>query len=186
MIQIRDRHLPDARLAALVSEVVALVQGSSSRVVVNDRLDVALACGAAGVHLRADSPPAARVRPFVPAGFLIGRSVHGTEDAVKAAAEADYLIAGTVWASESKPGRASLLGIGGLAEIARAVRVPVLAIGGVDIEHVGAVSAAGARGLAAIGLFLGPSRGSAAPCRAVALTGIVQDVRARFDTSRYH
>jgi thiamine-phosphate diphosphorylase len=149
-------------------------------VIVNDRLDVALACGAGGVHLRADSAPASAVRQRVPEGFLVGQSVHRVEEAVVAAPHVDYLIAGTVWPSASKATLPRCLGPDGLAEIVRAVRVPVLAIGGVDHNRLAAVAAAGAAGAAAIGLFqdldTAPAR-----CRATQLTGIVDRARARFD-----
>jgi thiamine-phosphate diphosphorylase len=155
LIQVRERDLDTSRLAELVSTIVDTVRGSTTRVVVNDRLDVALACGAGGVHLRSDSISAAEARSMSPAGFLVGRSVHGVEDAVAHAAAVDYLVAGTVFPTPSKPGATTLLGVHGLHEIARAVHKPVLAIGGVTIEHVPEIAAAGAAGFAAIGLFLG-------------------------------
>ena len=76
VIQIRERDLEADALARLVSAVLTIATGSRTRVVVNDRVDVALACGAHGVHLRADSFEAGAARRLVPAGFLIGRSVH--------------------------------------------------------------------------------------------------------------
>jgi thiamine-phosphate pyrophosphorylase len=153
LLQIRERDLETADLAALVSDAVAVTRGTSSRVVVNDRLDVALACGADGVHLRADSIAPADARRIVPPGFLIGRSVHAVAD-VSAAADCDYLIAGTVFPSPSKDDRTPLLGIAGLRAIARAARVPVLAIGGVTAARFDEILEAGAAGVAGIGLFL--------------------------------
>jgi thiamine-phosphate pyrophosphorylase len=159
----------------LVAEVVRLTRATGTRVVVNERLDVALACGADGVHLRGDSISAARARSMAPAGFLIGRSVHGVDEAVRAAPGVDYLIAGTVFPTPSKPGRHELLGIEGLAAIGRAVTVPVLAIGGVSMDRIGTVAEAGAAGLAAIGLFLEQGAGLAA---------VVREARWRFDSAR--
>jgi thiamine-phosphate diphosphorylase len=175
-VQIRERELPSSELAALVVESVARARGSATRVIVNDRLDVALACGAAGVHLRADSAPASTVRHSVPSGFLVGQSVHTVEEAAAVESHVDYLIAGTVWPSASKERAGPFLGTDGLANIARAVNVPVLAIGGVDSSRFAAVALSGAAGVAAIGLFLGD--GPTAPCRAVPLTQIVQAARA--------
>lgn len=181
LIQVRERDLEAGALAALVAELLAATRGSSTRIIVNDRLDVALACGAAGVHLRGDSLPIAAARRLAPQGFLIGRSVHGVDEAIGAAG-ADYLIAGTVFASASKPADAPLLGIEGLGAIARAVSVPVLAIGGIDGARVGAVAAAGAAGLAAIGLFMASHPDAeVAGCRVVELRQIVKNARSRFD-----
>src|SRR5205814_1224408 len=100
LIQVRERDLNAADLAALVSAVVKVSRGSGTRVLVNDRVDVALATGADGVHLRSDSVPADAVRRLVSAGFLIGRSVHRVDEAVAAGA-VDYLIAGAVFPTRS-------------------------------------------------------------------------------------
>jgi thiamine-phosphate pyrophosphorylase len=153
LIQVRERDLDAADLAALAGDVVSLARGSRTRVVVNDRLDVALACGADGVHLRGDSIPALQARRLAPAGFLIGRSVHGVDE-VPATEGCDYLIAGTVFLSPSKDRRAPLLGLDGLRAIVCAARVPVLAIGGVTPDRFDEIAAAGAAGVAGIGLFL--------------------------------
>jgi thiamine-phosphate diphosphorylase len=180
LVQIRERDLEAAALAALVREALAAVRGSRTRVIVNDRVDVALACGAHGVHLRGDSLPPARVRELAPSPFLIGRSVHGTGD-LAASAGADYLIAGTVFASPSKPAGHPLLGVDGLRAVAGAARVPVLGIGGVTIDRIEAVAAAGAAGVAAIGLFVRDDGTAVAACHACPLEHVVAEARARFD-----
>jgi thiamine-phosphate pyrophosphorylase len=166
-------------LARLVSDVVALARGTATRVIVNDRLDVALAAGAAGVHLRSDSIGTRDARAIVPSGFLVGRSVHDVKD-LDAADGADYVIAGTVWPSLSKASTDPRLGVDGLSAIVRAAAVPVIAIGGMQLDNLAAVRTAGAAGIAAIGLFLSEETG---PCRAISLANIVTAVRARFDTS---
>jgi thiamine-phosphate pyrophosphorylase len=158
LIQIRERDLDASALASLVVRIAEVTRGSRTRVVVNDRVDVALACGAGGVHLRGDSMAASRVRSIVPQGFLLGRSVHERDEAVAAAHDADYLIAGTVFPTASKPGRIDLLGVDGLEAIAAAVRIPVLAIGGITVERAAEVVAAGAAGIAAVGLFADADR----------------------------
>jgi thiamine-phosphate diphosphorylase len=175
LIQVRERDLQTAHLVDVVGDLADIVRGSPTRVVVNDRLDVALACGAGGVHLRSDSIPPAAVRSAAGSGLLIGRSVHRLDEAIEQAAAVDYLIAGTVFPSASKP--ICLLGESGLSQLARAVSVPVLAIGGVTVERVARIAAAGASGVAAIGLFL-PSASS--------MTHVVAAVRAQFDTSERH
>jgi thiamine-phosphate pyrophosphorylase len=153
LIQVRERDLETADLARLVSDLVRVSRGSGTRVVVNDRLDVALACGADGVHLRHDSIRAETVRTIAPAGFLVGRSVNGLAEA-EGAGPVDYLIAGPVFPTPSKPAATRMLGLDGLAEVVQAVAVPVLAIGGITRERLDEVAATGAAGAAGIGLFI--------------------------------
>jgi thiamine-phosphate pyrophosphorylase len=153
LIQVRERDLPAAPLARLVEDLLAVCHGSGTRVVVNDRADVALACGADGVHLRHDSVAAESVRAIAPPGFIIGRSVHGVDEAASAG-PVDYLIAGTVFPTASKPGAGSTIGVDGLTRIVHAVTVPVLGIGGISAESLDAIAAAGAAGVAGIGLFI--------------------------------
>jgi thiamine-phosphate pyrophosphorylase len=185
LIQLRERDLEAADLAGVARELLAVTRGTTTRLVVNDRLDVALACGADGVHLRADSIPVAAARRFAPEGFLIGRSVHAVEDAAQAAG-ADYLVAGTVFATASKPASPSLLGLDGLRTIVSAARAPVLAIGGITEGRCDDVAGAGAAGIAAIGLFMAAEvddRGSdPSPCAAIPLVDIVDRARAKFDS----
>lgn len=154
LIQIRERDLDDCDLLPLTVRCVAAVAGTHARVVVNDRLDVALAARAHGVHLRSDSFEACRVRSIAPAGFLVGRSIHGVDDARRADENdgLDYLIFGTVFETGSKAGRRPA-GPGALEEIASATAIPVLAVGGVTAENASLVARAGAAGIAAIGLF---------------------------------
>jgi thiamine-phosphate pyrophosphorylase len=180
LIQVRERDLEAAALAALVADIVAATRRTPTRVVVNDRLDVALASGADGVHLRSDSVAVAAARQMSPSGFLIGRSVHRIEDLIGAHG-ADYLIAGTVFPSASKGG-GRLLGVDGLREIAHASAAPVLAIGGITVERLDAVAAAGAAGFAAIGFFMHGGDAAADDCRAHALHEIVAKARVRFDS----
>ena len=178
-IIVRERDLEARDLTGLTRDIVALSRGSSTRVLVSDRLDVALATGADGVHLRGDSFSASEVRSMTPTPFLVGRSVHGLSEALQVI-DVDYLIAGTVWPSESKSGLDQLLGLDGLMALTKAVQVPVLAIGGVTIDRIAAVASAGGAGVAAIGLFMDASP---AGCRATSLQAIAQAARTRFDTS---
>jgi thiamine-phosphate pyrophosphorylase len=183
LVQVRERDLEAAALCAIVRDILDEARGSSTRVVVNDRLDVALACGADGVHLRGDSLSTCAARRLAPKHFLIGRSVRSVEDAVSAA-EADFLIAGTVFPTASKPEAASWLGVEGLRAIVAAVRVPVLAIGGVTEATCEQVARTGSAGCAAIGLFMDAdeSRGNEG-CRAVPLVDTVARMRRLFDNS---
>jgi len=182
LVQVRERDLEGGALAALVTSLLAVTRGTRTRLIVNDRLDVALACAADGVHLRGDSVPVEAARRISPSGFLIGRSVHAADEAVDAGTGADFLTAGTVFPSASKAPGTRLLGIEGLRSIVSAVGVPVLAIGGMSGERIAQAASAGAAGIAAIGLFTGPhADAQAGGCRAGDLRQIVNDVRMRFD-----
>lgn len=154
LIQIRERDLDGGPLARLATACVEAVGGTNARVLVNDRFDVALAARAHGVHLRSDSFPASRIRACAPRGFLIGRSVHSVSDAVAAAEDAavDYLVFGTVFASDSKPDRPAV-GLRDLTAVAGATRLPVLAIGGMTSARVADVMRTGAAGVAGISMF---------------------------------
>ena len=157
LVQIRERDLDGGSLTRLVSTCVAAVRSSRTRILVNDRLDVALAAGAHGLHLRGTSFGAARVRALVPPAFLVGRSVHSVKEAVEAADEGglDYLIFGSVFETTSKPGQTPA-GVAELSAVAHATCLPVLAVGGVTPERIGEVMRAGACGAAAIGMFNSP------------------------------
>jgi thiamine-phosphate pyrophosphorylase len=179
LIQVRERDLEARALTRLVTRIMQCARGTRTRIVVNERVDVALAAGADGVHLRRDSLAVADARQLAPPGFLVGRSVGSVEQAV-AAGDADYLIAGTLWETESKPKDHPLLGIAGFAAVAAAVTVPVLAIGGVTAGRASAVAEAGGKGIAAIGLFL--AGGGVGSCRAMPLRAVVEQLRGSFDT----
>jgi thiamine-phosphate pyrophosphorylase len=185
LVQVRERDLDANELAGLVSSLVTVTRGSRTRLVVNDRIDVALACGADGVHLRGDSIGVEDARSLAPEGFLIGRSVHSVTDAVRAAG-ADYLIAGSVFPSPSKARATAWLGAAGLRAIVRASRPPVLAIGGIDDTRFDEIAETGAAGIAAIGLFIrsGEVSGteSGGVCRSMPLEDLLGQARARFDS----
>lgn len=147
-IQVREKDLTAAGLWRLGQEVAAAVRAAGSLLLVNGRLDVALALGADGVHLGGDALPVAAARRVAGPGFLIGASVHSLAEAVAAAsAGADYLIFGNVFETSSKPGLAGR-GLEALAAVCAAVPVPVVAIGGVAAGNVSAVRRAGAAGAA--------------------------------------
>ena len=153
LVQIRERDLEAADLARLISDVVALARGSSTRVLVNDRADVAIACGADGVHLRETSIAPQDLRRLS-ATLVVGRSVHSVAR-LREAGRVDYLMAGTVFPTESKGAPVTMLGRGGLEAMVRAAgEIPVLAIGGISAARVAEVSRAGAAGIAAIGAFI--------------------------------
>lgn len=162
LIQVRERGLEDADLLDLVAGIVRRA-GGRARVVVNDRADVALAAGAAGVHLPAAAISAARLRTLVPSSFVVGRSVHSVDEAQRAERDGgcDYLVFGSVFETASKPAGHVPAGPEALAAVCAAVTLPVLAIGGISSERAGVMAAAGAAGIAAIGLFTHPEAAAA-------------------------
>jgi thiamine-phosphate pyrophosphorylase len=153
-IQIREKDLSARALFELVETVRKLPNPHSSKILVNSRADVALASGAAGVHLPSGSPPA---RLWRRPGFLVGVSCHSVEDVRNAEAEgADYVLFGPVFAPLSKPASLEprgMEGLEGLARAAGAVKIPVLALGGVTRENSAACMSAGAAGVAGISVF---------------------------------
>lgn len=159
LIQIREHGLEAGRLTRVVQSCVEAVAGTRARVIVNDRLDVALAARAHGLHLRETSIPPRDAREISPPRFLIGRSVHTVEDAKRLGRDEDldYLIFGPVFPTPSKPG-VPAVGLQPLGLVVQGTTVPVLAIGGVDGSNAREVGAAGAAGLAAIRLWAASSQ----------------------------
>ncbi|MFN8592334.1 MAG: sulfur carrier protein ThiS [Thermomicrobiales bacterium] len=146
-VYLRDVALSPTELGSLVAEIRAR-GGPALTVLVNGGPGVALVAGA-GLHLRERDMGASAARSALGEAALIGRAVHDTAGA-RAAAGADYLLAGHVYPSASKPGQPPL-GLAGLAAIVAAAPCPVLAIGGITPERVAAVIATGAAGIAVIG-----------------------------------
>lgn len=161
-IQIREKDLSAAALFELVRDAEEMARGLT-RVLVNDRLDVALAAGAGGVHLGETSPPAGAVvrwlRRAKDSGrargeFLVGVSCHSLEAALAAErAGADYVIFGPVFETPSKAAFGPPQGLARLEAVCSRVQVPVLAIGGMTAENAGSCFSSGAAGIAAIRLF---------------------------------
>src|SRR6266571_5066608 len=148
MIQARLKGAPARELAALAR---ALVSALPVPVLVNDRVDVALATGAAGAHLGQDDPPLDALRPHVPPGFILGLSVGSRDEADRAALwPADYWSVGPCFATATKPDAGAPLGVEGFAALARTAPsgVPVIAIGGLTAGNAAAIVAAGAVGIA--------------------------------------
>jgi thiamine-phosphate pyrophosphorylase len=168
-IQIREKDLSGRVVSALTRDALSRISKHddsaqrATRVIVNDRLDVALAEGAGGVHLGGNSLPvaeasrllAANTHAQVPSGdFLVGVSCHSLEAATTAASRgADYIFFGPVFATPSKAQYGLPQGLERLREVCSSVAIPVLAIGGITLQNAPACLAAGARGIAAIRLF---------------------------------
>ncbi len=171
LVQIREKDLATRELLELVQSAVGAAEGTATRVVVNDRLDVALAAGAAGVHLGTGSLPAGVARRHVPSGFLIGVSCHSLEEALDAQqAGADYAVLGPIFETPSKQAYGPPLGLEKLRQVATRVKVPVLALGGITVERVKSCLEAGAAGIAGISIFQS----------CASLTERVRDLRTQF------
>jgi thiamine-phosphate pyrophosphorylase len=166
-IQLREKDLEGRALGEWTRNCVSVARGSQTQVIVNDRLDVAVTCDAAGVHLGEESLPVRDVVEWcaqrreasdgpskLAATFLIGRSCHSLEAARAAEADgASYIFFGPVFATPSKAKFGPAQGVDKLAEVCRSVRIPVVSIGGISLSNAAECFRAGAAGIAAIRMF---------------------------------
>ena len=153
-IQIREKDLSARDLRSLVQAALGLPNPRHVVILVNTRVDVALAAGASGAHLPAGSPPPQAWRAVVPKGFLIGVSCHTVEEVGAAQKEgADYVVFGPVFAPLSKASDLPPRGLDGLAQAVMAVSIPVFALGGITEENMPLCVASGAKGVAGISMF---------------------------------
>ena len=159
LIQIREKRLSARVLFELATRVVELSKGTSTRILINDRADIAAGAGAAGVHLTSQSIEAATIRETFGEEFLIGASTHSIGEATAARdGGADFAVIGPIFETSSKPAYGPPLGLDALTEAARSLTpFPVLALGGVSVENALQCLRAGARGIAGISLFAEPA-----------------------------
>ena len=150
-IQLRGKDQPAREQVDLARALLAETRAASALLWINDRLDVALAAGADGVHLGQDDLPVEAARRIVPPGFAIGISAE-TPELARAAERggADYVGTGPVYETGSKADAGAAVGLARVSDVAAAVRIPVLGIGGIAAENAGAVARAGAAGVAVI------------------------------------
>jgi thiamine-phosphate pyrophosphorylase len=146
--QIRAKSLPDDELLAFTQKVIAVVRPLGARVIVNDRVDVALAAGADGVHLGAHDLPVTHARRIAPDLLIGGTCRNRTAARAARAAGADYAGFGPVFATSSKDGLPAALGVRAIS--AAAGSLPLVAIGGIDAANATSVRQAGAHGIAVI------------------------------------
>jgi thiamine-phosphate pyrophosphorylase len=153
-IQIREKDLSDRALFVLACDAVALAGNRGCRILINGRADIALAAGAAGVHLPSSGLRVEELKRAVPSGFLIGVSAHSLKEARCAAgAGAHYVLLGPIYCTESKAPLGSPLGLKLLRRACSIVPVPIIAIGGLSLANTDVVLNAGAAGIAGISMF---------------------------------
>ena len=154
VVHLREKDLPPKELYHLAARLRKVTLGRAL-LIINDRIDIALAISADGVHLPGDSVPTYVAKKLGADRLIVGRSVHSVEEALEAEAEeADYVILGTIYKSASHPGLRPA-GLGLVREVREAVGLPVYAIGGIDASNAAEVVAAGADGIAVIRAILG-------------------------------
>ena len=155
-IQLRERDLSARELVTLAREVQAVTAPRRSQLLINDRIDVALALEGVGVHLRSNSLPVSVARQLLGAQRLLGVSVHAVEEVLSAQSQgADYIVLGPIYETPSKQMFGPPLGIHTLKKACRLVRIPIIGIGGVTAARAREMRRAGAFGVAVITAVLG-------------------------------
>lgn len=148
-VQLRERDLATRPLLALAEEVLRLTREHKAFLLINDRVDLVLAVGADGVHLRSDSLPVAAARRLLGPHRLIGVSAHSVDEVVRAESEgADFVLLGPVYDTPSKRAYGPPIGLRPIEEATSRCRLPVMAIGGITAARIGEVRRAGASGVA--------------------------------------
>ena len=172
-VQLREKGCSTREFMDEARLLKALLAGTGVPLFINDRLDVALAVGADGVHLGQNDLPIADARRLVGNRMIIGISAESVADAIRAEAEgADYIGASPVFTTPTKTDTAPPLGLDGLRAIRRAVQLPLVAIGGIDADNASQVLRAGADGLAVVSAIV------SAPCPRTAAAGLRQRIQS--------
>jgi thiamine-phosphate pyrophosphorylase len=172
VVQLREKTATTREMVELGQALHEISRKAGIPLIVNDRLDVALAIGAEGVHVGHDDMPVSLARRLIGPDLILGASPETMEEARQMERDgADYLGVGDVYGTPSKSDAGTPIGVEGLAEVIRAVSLPVVAIGGITLENAGAVIQAGAAGVAVISAVVGAPDPEAAARR---LRGIVK------------
>lgn len=175
-VQLREKGCSTREFMDEARLLKALLAGTGVPLFINDRLDVALAAGADGVHLGQNDLPIADARRLVGNRMIIGISAESVADAIRAEAEgADYIGASPVFTTPTKTDTAPPLGLDGLRAIRRAVQLPLVAIGGINADNAAQVLRAGADGLAVVSAIV------SAPCPRTAAAAIRQQIETTRD-----
>jgi thiamine-phosphate pyrophosphorylase len=152
-VQLRRKGRPAREVESLARRLAGLSPLARQRLLVNARLDIALASGAAGVHLPADGLPVEAVRKSAPPGFVVSRSTHRREEVERAFHEgASFVVFGPIFPTASKPGHPGV-GLKGLEEAVSSAPIPVYALGGITPDRIADIAESGAHGIAGISVF---------------------------------
>jgi thiamine-phosphate pyrophosphorylase len=155
-IQLRDKAANARELLEAGRIILPVVHGAGALFFINDRVDVALALGADGVHVGPNDTPASAIRRVVPQGFIIGGSTDKPVQAQQLVSEGvDYIGCGTVYTTSTKPDAGASIGVEGLQSVVDSVEVPVIGIGGISADRVAEVARSGAAGVATVGAVMG-------------------------------
>ena len=155
VIQLRERDLSARELVILARDVLAMTASRGSQLLINDRIDIAMALEGAGVHLRSNSLPVSVARQMLGAERILGVSVHSVEEAVQRESQgADYIVLGPIYETPSKQAFGPPLGLHALEKACRLVRIPIIGIGGVTAARAREMRGAGAFGAAVITAIL--------------------------------
>jgi thiamine-phosphate pyrophosphorylase len=175
IVQYREKEAPTRRMIEEAGELLALCRAAGIPFIVNDRIDVALAVDADGVHVGQDDMPASLARRLIGRKRILGVSAGSIAEARRAVDDgADYIGASPVFSTPTKPDAPPPLGVDGLRAMSGAVAVPVVAIGGINRGNAGDMMNAGAAGIAVVSAIVGAEDAAAA---AQALRDIVEKVR---------
>lgn len=163
LVQLRDKIAPDLELEALAGRLVEVLAPRRVPLIINDRIEVAEAVGAAGVHLGSDDRPAAEARARLGPEAVIGVSAGTAEEAAAVDRRlVNYVGTGSVYPTSTKPDAGAAIGLDGLAALRRRLRLPMVAIGGIGQETAEAVSAVGVEGVAVVSAICGAADPEAA------------------------
>jgi len=156
VVQLRAKSLPGGAFVELGLSLAGRLAGTGVPLLINDRIDMALACGAAGVHLGQEDMPVRLARRLLGPGAVIGVSVCTPDEARRAEREgADYVGAGPAHATATKDTPLAVLGPDGIGLVKRSISIPVIAIGGINPRNAADIAAAGADGIAVVSAILG-------------------------------
>lgn len=150
LVQIRDKDISDFEFTALVKSLLPEMVAYGVQLIVNDRVDVAIATGAHGLHIGQGDGDVATIRQIMPQGMILGLSIETDAQAHRIPAGVDYIGAGPIRATATKPDHARPIGFEGLAQITAKTRLPTYAIGGLGHGDAAAIKAAGAIGMAVV------------------------------------
>lgn len=150
LVQLRDKQASDDQMAALVSQLLPALAPFGTRLIINDRVQVAVQSGAHGLHIGQEDGDPAAIRSLLPPGMMLGLSIETVVQARAVPAGVDYIGAGPVRATASKPDHAAPVGFDGLAQLVAACNLPAYAIGGLTRGDAQAVKRAGAVGMAVV------------------------------------